>query len=265
MLLWVSESNTHFTFWLFFFHLGSHYYFCQSEEVSLRISFFFFYCHCFTFTSTAPKVQKTLKNTMTSLQETAVLPLRTSRKTSQLEEMLMSSSQTWQSRNTVPGFFHVFFLRRTLNRTHTDTLFIKNFIDYTLFFELLLCSNKVLPVNAEVKLALLFQLRKQLLFRLSDSHALGKHRVHEELAGLGHMNRLSIFVSMVTYCLELRNGKKKTKIVLQFSPLFHSLVVGILSLCIHPFSGLFPVVQLSVERREMLNLSIGLLTEPSDV
>lgn len=43
-------------------------------------------------------------------------------------------------------------------------MFIKNFINYTIFFELLLCSNKVLPVNAEVKLALLFQLRKQLLF-----------------------------------------------------------------------------------------------------
>lgn len=40
------------------------------------------------------------------------------------------------------------------------------------------------PVNAEVKPALLFQLRKQLFFGLSDSHAFGKHRVQKELAGL---------------------------------------------------------------------------------
>jgi len=64
-----------------------------------------------------------------------------------------------------------------------------------------MCSNKVSPVNAEVKLALLFQLREQLLFRLSDRHALGEHCVHEELAGLGNtsMDTLSIFV-ISTFC-----------------------------------------------------------------
>lgn len=42
----------------------------------------------------------------------------------------------------------------------------------------------ILPVNAEVELALLLQQRKQLLFGLSNGHALGKHRVHQELARL---------------------------------------------------------------------------------
>lgn len=59
-----------------------------------------------------------------------------------------------------------------------------------------MCNNKKnLPVNVEVKLAVLLQLGEQLLFRLSDSHALGKHRVHKELAGLRnqHKNKLSIF------------------------------------------------------------------------
>lgn len=48
---------------------------------------------------------------------------------------------------------------------------------------------KILPVDAEVKLALLFQLRKQLLFGLSDSHALSKHSVHKKLAGLKKQTR----------------------------------------------------------------------------
>lgn len=51
------------------------------------------------------------------------------------------------------------------------------------------CNLKILPVNTEVKLAVLFQLRKQLLFGPSDSHALGKHRVHKELAGLKKKNK----------------------------------------------------------------------------
>lgn len=41
------------------------------------------------------------------------------------------------------------------------------------------------PVNAEVQLALVLQQGLQLLFGLSDRHALGKHRVHQELTGLG--------------------------------------------------------------------------------
>lgn len=61
-----------------------------------------------------------------------------------------------------------------MNDVHSNLSFVFIFI----------CNLKILPVNAEVKLALLFQLRKQLLFGLSDSHALGKHRVHKELAGL---------------------------------------------------------------------------------
>lgn len=61
MLLWVSESNTHFTFWLFFFHLGSHYYFCQSEEVSLRISFFFFTVTVLLLQVQLPRYKKLLK------------------------------------------------------------------------------------------------------------------------------------------------------------------------------------------------------------
>lgn len=55
---------------------------------------------------------------------------------------------------------------------------------YALGFRIYIHSCVILPVNAEVKLALLFQLRKQLLFGLSDSHALGKNSVHKELAGL---------------------------------------------------------------------------------
>lgn len=53
-------------------------------------------------------------------------------------------------------------------------------------------KKKILPVNVEVKLALLFQLGEQLLFRLSDSHAFSKHCVHKELAGLGkkQMNKM---------------------------------------------------------------------------
>lgn len=41
-----------------------------------------------------------------------------------------------------------------------------------------------LPVNVEVKFALFFQQWEQLLLRLPDSHAFGKHCVHKELAGL---------------------------------------------------------------------------------
>lgn len=51
-----------------------------------------------------------------------------------------------------------------------------------------------LPVNVEVKLALFLQQRKQLLLGLPDSHAFGKHRIHEELAGLQNtrVNMISI-------------------------------------------------------------------------
>lgn len=44
-----------------------------------------------------------------------------------------------------------------------------------------------LPVNVEVKFALFFQQREQLLLGLSDSHAFGKHRINKELAGLQNM------------------------------------------------------------------------------
>lgn len=51
------------------------------------------------------------------------------------------------------------------------------------------------PINVEVKLALFFQQWEQLLLRLPDSHAFGKHRVHEELAGLRNTRNkmISIF------------------------------------------------------------------------
>lgn len=57
-----------------------------------------------------------------------------------------------------------------------------------------MCEPWVSPVDAEVKLALVSQLRKQLLFRLSDSHALGKHCVHEELTRLGNRSTAPLYM-----------------------------------------------------------------------
>ena len=54
------------------------------------------------------------------------------------------------------------------------------------------CSGGVCdsPVNAQVQLALVLQQRLKLLFGLSHGHALGKHRVHQELTRLGDRNNL---------------------------------------------------------------------------
>lgn len=52
------------------------------------------------------------------------------------------------------------------------------------------------PVDVEVKFALFFQEWEQLLLRLSDSHAFGKHRVHKELAGLQNtQNKITSILS----------------------------------------------------------------------
>lgn len=52
-----------------------------------------------------------------------------------------------------------------------------------------------LPVNVEVEFAVFFQQREQLLLGLPDGHAFGKHRIHEEFAGL-HNTRVKIITGI---------------------------------------------------------------------
>lgn len=108
---------------------------------------------------------------------------------------------------------------------------------YFFFFKSMCGNQQSLPVNVEVKLALLFQLGEQLLFRLSDSHPLGKHGVHKELAGLEKKTGLNdqYWRTMIS------NNPLIIQTLFLFLPPVHSLVIGTLSPCIHPFSVLFLV------------------------
>lgn len=97
-----------------------------------------------------------------------------------------------------------------------------------------------LPVDVEVKFALFFQQWEQLLLRLPDSHAFGKHRVHKELAGLQNTrNKIKLFK---------RQSLAKVVEHQEWLPLVHSLVAGTPSPCIHPFSELYPGGSLSMEK-----------------
>lgn len=96
------------------------------------------------------------------------------------------------------------------------------------------------PVNVEVKFALFFQQWEQLLLRLPDSHAFGKHRVHKELAGLQNMRNK---ISNIIHRQSLANVIEHRKSL----PPIHSLVAGTPSPCIHPFSELYRGGSLSME------------------
>lgn len=142
----------------------------------------------------------------------------------------------------MPGFFHVFFLRRTLKQKSS------------LFYDIYSCHVTLhtsdmlvnlwqplnLPVNVELKFALFFQQWEQLLLRLPDSHAFGKHRVHKELAGLQNTRNKII---------NIFNCQSLAKVAEQgvSLPLIHSLVAGTPSPCIHPFSELYLGESLSTE------------------
>lgn len=97
-----------------------------------------------------------------------------------------------------------------------------------------------LPVNVEVKFALFFQQWEQLLLRLPDSHAFGKHRVHKELAGLQNTRNKIINIFK---CQSLAKVVERGESL----PLIHSLVAGTPSPCIHPFSELYLGGSLSME------------------
>lgn len=100
-----------------------------------------------------------------------------------------------------------------------------------------------LPVNVEVKFALFFQQWEQLLLRLPDSHAFGKHRVHKELAGLQDPRNKMINILICQSLAKVIERRKRL-------PLIHSLVAGTPSPCIHPFSELYRGGSLSMENAD---------------